>query len=44
MHIHLGILPALVTFAYVLIIGFFYRFIAMKFHDTAIGQAMAFAY
>lgn len=44
MHIHLGVLSALVAFANVIIVGFFWRFLAMKYHNTPWAQAMAFLY
>lgn len=44
MHIHVGLLKALVTFAEVIIIGFFWRLASMYFHNTPTGQAMAFIY
>lgn len=44
MHIHLGVLSALVVFANVIVIGFFWRFLAMKYHNSPLGQAMAFIY
>ena len=44
MHIHLGILFGLISFANVLIFGFFWRALAFKFHNTPAGQAMAFVY
>lgn len=44
MHVHIGILLALINFANILILGFFWRFISMKYHSTPVGQAMAFVY
>ncbi len=44
MHIHLGVLHALVIFAEVIIVGFFWRLGAMYYHATKLGQAMAFVY
>jgi hypothetical protein len=44
MHVHLGVLHAVVVFAEVIIIGFFWRLAAMYFHDSKVGQAMAFVY
>lgn len=44
MHIHIGVLFGLSVFANVLIFGFFWRFLAMKYHNTPLGQAMAFVY
>ena len=44
MHVHIGLLHALTIFAYVIVLGFFWRLAAMYFSDTAAGQAMAFIY
>jgi hypothetical protein len=44
MHIHLGALRALVTFAEVVIVGFFWRILAAHLSQNPIGQAMAFIY
>lgn len=44
MHVHIGLLYALVIFANVIIIGFFWRFLAMKYSSSPVGQAMAFIY
>lgn len=44
MHIHLGVLHALVTFASVIVVGFFWRIVAAHNSDNALGQAMAFVY
>lgn len=44
MHIHIGVLMALTTFLNVIVIGFFWRFLSMKYHATPLGQAMAFIY
>ena len=44
MHIHIGVLYGLTVFLNVIVIGFFWRFISMKYHATALGQAMAFIY
>ena len=44
MHIHIGILDALKTFAYVIIVGFFWRYLSMRWYNTPGGQAMAFVY
>lgn len=44
MHIHLGVQQVLVTFASVLVAGFFWRVAAARLHDTAFGRAMAFIY
>lgn len=44
MHVHVGLLYALVIFANVIVIGFFWRLLAIKLHNTPIGQAMSFIY
>jgi len=44
MHIHIGLVQLLTTFAYVIIVGFFWRIAAGYWSDNALGQAMAFVY
>lgn len=44
MHVHIGLILGITSFLNVIIIGTFWRLISMKFHDTALGQAMAFMY
>lgn len=44
MHIHVGVLFGLMVWLNVIVIGFFWRFISMKFHASPLGQAMAFIY
>jgi hypothetical protein len=44
MHYHLDVIHALVTFAMVIVVGFFWRVISAHNHGNAIGQAMAFVY
>lgn len=44
MHIHLSAIDALKTFAYVVIIGTFWRLAQIRLKNTALGQAMSFAY
>lgn len=44
MHIHLGVLQALVVFADVVVIGFFWRIIAGLNHHNDLGKAMSFIY
>lgn len=39
-----GAINGLVIFLFVLIFGTFWRFLSIRFANTAIGQAMAFAY
>jgi len=43
-HVHLSVIDALKTFAYVLILGTFWRLAQIKFRNSSLGQAMAFAY
>lgn len=44
MHVHIGVVLAITTFLNVIVVGAFWRLISMKYHDTALGQAMAFVY
>lgn len=44
MHIHVGALFALLTFANVVIVGFIWRLLALYLHETPWGKAMAFVY
>ena len=44
MHVHVGLLKALMTFLDVIVVGFFWRLLAFNNADSAIGQAMAFIY
>lgn len=44
MHIHVSLLASLGAFLGVLVWGFFWRVIALKFSHTSVGQAMAFIY
>lgn len=44
MHIHIGLLKALLTFTDVIIVGFFWRWLALYFSDGPIGKAMGFIY
>jgi hypothetical protein len=44
MHIHLGVLKALITFLEVIIVGFFWRIISMHNADNSLGQGMAVLY
>lgn len=44
MHVHLGVIHAVTTFACVIVIGFFWRLIAGHNSQNAVGQAMAFVY
>lgn len=44
MHIHLGVQQVAITFASVLVVGFFWRVIAANLHDTDVGKAMMFLY
>lgn len=44
MHIHVGIVDAVKIFSVVVVLGFFWRVVASKNSDNALGQAMAFIY
>lgn len=44
MHLHAGVLEGLNIWLAVLVFGFFWRYLSMKWHDKPIGQAMAFIY
>jgi hypothetical protein len=44
MHVHIGVIMALSSFASVIIVGFFWRLMSMHISDSPIGQAMAFVY
>lgn len=44
MHIHIGVQQALITFATVVVVGFFWRVTAARLHNTSVGRAMAFIY
>lgn len=43
-HIHLSVVEGLKVFAYVLIIGTFWRLAQIRLRDTTLGQAMALSY
>lgn len=43
-HIHLSVVEAVKVFAYVLIIGTFFRLAQLRLRNTTLGQAMALAY
>jgi len=43
-HVHLSVIDALKTFAYVLIIGTFFRLAQIRLSNTPLGQAMSLAY
>lgn len=43
-HIHVGILHAAITFAGVLVFGFFWRVVAAHQSQNSLGQAMSFIY
>lgn len=43
-HVHLSVIDALKTFAYVLILGTFFRIVQLKISNTSLGQAMSLAY
>ncbi len=44
MHIHLGLVSAIKVFLEVLVVGFFWRLIAMHNSDNSVGQAMSVLY
>lgn len=44
MHVHIGLLELLKVWAYIIIGGFFWRMLAMRYSDTPVGQAMGFVY
>ncbi len=44
MHIHIGVLSAIIIFLNVIVVGFLWRMAAMYFANSPIGQAMAFIY
>lgn len=44
MHIHIGIMQALITFTSVIIVGFFWRLYTFSHHESQLAQAMAFVY
>lgn len=41
MHVHVSALAALIVFAYVLIIGFIWRWLAAQYSEYPIGKAMS---
>lgn len=41
MHVHVGALSAVITFAYVVISLFFLRLLAARYPDNALGRAAA---
>ena len=43
-HVHLGAMDAVKTFLMVIVVGTIWRLIAGYFHDTPIGQGMAYMY
>lgn len=44
MHLHIGILQALIAFASVLFFGTLWRLVAAHNSDNALGKAMSFMY
>lgn len=44
MHIHASAIGFLITAAYIIIFGFFWRFISTRYHETTFGQAMGVIY
>lgn len=43
-HVHLSVIDAIKTFAYVLILGTFFRLAQIRLRNTTLGQAMSLAY
>lgn len=43
-HVHASTLSALVVFADVIVLGFLWRWLAMRLSESSIGKAMAFIY
>lgn len=44
MHVHVSALQAVITFLYVIIIGFLWRAASIKLADRPVGRAMATIY
>lgn len=44
MHVHVGIVEAVVTAAYLIIFGFLWRSATIALAETPLGQAMAYIY
>lgn len=44
MHVHAGVLDAVIFAMYLLIVGFILRFIETRYPDTAIGKALSVIY
>lgn len=44
MHVHVSALTGIVTFLYVIVIGFLWRMVAAQLHDTPVGKAMSVIY
>lgn len=44
MHSHISLLDFLTTALEIIIFGFFWRFLSIKWSDNALGKAMAFIY
>ena len=43
-HVHVGLLHALIFLAYLLIVGAGIRIVSARFSDTPVGKALAFIY
>lgn len=41
MHVHVSAISFLITALYVIIFGFIWRALSMKWHENAVGKAMA---
>lgn len=44
MHVHAGVLEAMIFAAYLLIVGFILRWIEARYPDSAIGKALSVIY
>jgi len=44
MHVHAGVLDAIIFAAYLLVIGFILRWVETRYPDSAVGKALAFIY
>lgn len=44
MHVHISAMGAILTFLSIIPIAFVWRLIAMKLHNSPLGQAMAFIF
>lgn len=44
MHVHASALDALIIAAYIILIGFLFRWLSARYPDSALGKALAFVY